>query len=74
VSASESDEIAPPPTDDQIDYIARRFHELYEEWAPTFDYRTRPESVVPWDDVPWANQSLMRYVVRRLIIEGTMTA
>ncbi len=39
--------------------LARRFHEVYERLAPSFDYRTRPASAVPWEDVPEANQRLM---------------
>lgn len=45
------------------DYIAARFHEAYERLAPDFGYDTRPESAVPWEDVPEANRLLMRAVV-----------
>src|SRR6185503_19902010 len=31
---------------------ARLFHELYEAYAPNFDYETREESAVPWSRVP----------------------
>jgi len=38
---------------------AQRFHEAYERLAPTFGYETRPESAVPWDEVPEENRQLM---------------
>lgn len=39
--------------------LARQFHEAYERLAPEFGYETRPESAVPWEDVPEANRALM---------------
>jgi hypothetical protein len=39
--------------------LARRFHETYERLAPHFNYETRPESAVAWEDVPEANRRLM---------------
>lgn len=58
--------------DQQIERVAKAFHETYERLAPMFNYTTRPESAVPWDDVPWANRSLMIHVVRNLVIEGVV--
>lgn len=49
--------------------VARRFHEHYERLAPSFDYETRRESRVPWDDVPLANRRLMVAVVSELLAE-----
>lgn len=49
--------------DDLAADVARRFHEAYERLAPTFGYETRPESAVPWEDVPEANRALMTAVV-----------
>jgi hypothetical protein len=40
-------------------WLARRFHEVYEELAPTFGYTTRRDSAVPWDEVPRENRHLM---------------
>ena len=39
--------------------LARRFHELYEELAPTAGYETRLETRVPWDELPRENRFLM---------------
>ena len=39
--------------------LARRFHELYEDIAPSFSYETRPETRVPWEELPQANRFLM---------------
>jgi len=39
--------------------VARAFHEAYERLAPSFGYETRPESAVPWEQVPENNRRLM---------------
>jgi hypothetical protein len=39
--------------------LARLFHETYERLAAEQDYETRPESAVPWDEVPENNRRLM---------------
>jgi hypothetical protein len=52
--------------------IARRFHDLYEELAPTVGYETRDASRKPWADVPAQNKELMVAVVQRLLDEGTI--
>lgn len=39
--------------------LARLFHETYERLAPNFGYETRPDSAVPWEDVPERNKRLM---------------
>lgn len=49
--------------------IACRFHELYEQLAPMFDYETRKESAVAWNDVPENNRNLMVEVVYLLLKE-----
>lgn len=46
---------------------ARAFHEAYERLAPAFGYETRPESAVPWDDVPEQNRALMVAVVTEVV-------
>ena len=46
----------PPGAAEQL---ARRFHELYEELAPAFGYRTREASARPWHEVPQQNRDLM---------------
>lgn len=52
--------------------IAKAFHETYERLAPTFDYRTREESAVPWAEVPPANRALMVSVVGNLLAKGVI--
>lgn len=59
-------------TPDDIERIARRFHETYEQLAPSLGYRTRTDSAVPWDDVPTKNKTLMRQVVAILLVEGAI--
>jgi len=39
--------------------VARAFHETYERLAPKHGYETRPESAVPWEQVPANNRRLM---------------
>ena len=41
------------------EHMARKFHEHYEALAPSFGYKTREESAVPWDEVPVQNKALM---------------
>ena len=31
--------------------LAKVFHDAYERLAPVYQYATRPESALPWDDV-----------------------
>ena len=39
--------------------MARMFHELYEEFAPRYNYTTRKESAIPWDELPENHKQLM---------------
>lgn len=48
---------------------ARRFHDAYEELATSFGYATRPESRIPWDQLPEQVRSLMIATVRAVLIE-----
>ncbi len=52
--------------------IARAFHETYELLAASFNYTTRAESAVPWEEVPQENRRLMRAVVMTLLHEGVI--
>lgn len=52
--------------------IARAFHEAYERLAPAHGYETRPESAVPWEDVPEQNRALMIAVAAELLAAGTI--
>lgn len=58
-----------PITEPTAESVARRFHELYERLAPNFGYETRPESAVPWSEVPERNRSLMVAVADVLLGE-----
>lgn len=49
--------------------LAQRFHEIYEELAPAFNYKTRKASAVPWSDVPQNNKQLMIAVCQRVLDE-----
>jgi hypothetical protein len=53
----------------RAEVLARRFHELYEELAPHFDYATRTDSAVEWQDVPLRNKNLMISVCRHILFE-----
>lgn len=52
--------------------IARAFHEVYEELAPQFGYKTRNASAVPWQDVPENNRALMLATVQKLLDSGVI--
>ncbi len=39
--------------------LAQLFHETYERLAPSYSYKTRDESAVPWAQVPEMNKRLM---------------
>jgi hypothetical protein len=51
------------------EFLAKRFHEIYEQAAPSFGYETRKESAVPWEEVPKNNRNLMIYVCDILLQE-----
>jgi hypothetical protein len=51
------------------EYLARRFHEIYEELAPQYNYETRKESAVSWDNVPENNKNLMIAVCNEICHE-----
>jgi hypothetical protein len=53
-------------------FIARRFHEVYEELAPAHGWQTQERSAVRWEEVPIENRSLMVEVVARLLDEGAI--
>lgn len=50
-----------------VEALARQFHEMYERLAPEYGYETRPESAVPWEDVPENNRALMQAVVAEVL-------
>lgn len=52
---------------DPYEELARLFHETYERLAPQFGYETRPESAVPWEQVPENNRALMTAVCREVM-------
>ncbi|MZE53802.1 hypothetical protein GTY86_35640 [Streptomyces sp. SID5770] len=60
------------PLTESAERIAQRFHETYEELAPSHGYETRKASRKPWSEVPKENKSLMIAVVGRLLDEGVI--
>jgi hypothetical protein len=50
---------APPASHVDPESLAEAFHEAYERLAPSFGYKTREASAVPWAEVPDANRGLM---------------
>lgn len=53
----------------RAEWVAERFHEIYERLAPAFSYETRRESAVPWADVPEENRALMVATARELLVQ-----
>lgn len=51
--------------------LAKRFHETYEKLAPQFNYKTREESKVAWDDVPEDNKNLMMATCAEILKQGS---
>jgi hypothetical protein len=45
--------------------LAQFFHEAYELLAPTYGYKTREASAVPWEEVPKQNKDLMVAVCQK---------
>jgi hypothetical protein len=54
---SDRNESVLPPLDPER--VAMSFHWHYERLAARFDYTTRKDSAVPWDQVPAQNRALM---------------
>lgn len=54
----------------EAEQLAQTFHEAYERLAPTFTYRTREESAVPWSEVPTNNKALMIATAQALLDAG----
>lgn len=48
--------------------IAAAFHKVYEQRAPLYNYKTRPESAVPWSKVPHENKALMITTVAEAVL------
>lgn len=49
--------------------LARYFHQEYERLAPSFGYKTREASAVPWENVPEDNRRLMEAVAESIILQ-----
>ena len=47
--------------------FAKFFHKQYEELAPHHGYETKPESKVPFDELPLENRSLMVHVCAEVL-------
>jgi hypothetical protein len=59
----------PPPI---VERIARRFHEVYEDFAPSFGWQS--QSPVEWEKLPEANRQLMLAVVGELLSQDEIVA
>lgn len=49
--------------------LAKRFHEIYEDLAPKYMYKTRPETRKAWEEVPKNNKDLMIATAERILDE-----
>jgi hypothetical protein len=49
--------------------IAKRFHEVYEDLAPTMGWETQERSRKTWEELPIENKWLMVKVVEQLMEE-----
>lgn len=58
------DKIAQAPTPEEL---AKEFHDTYEAKAHEFDYETRKDSAVPWEEVPANNKQLMISVAAHIM-------
>lgn len=64
----DSDRLAAALLDERAaQYVAVCFHSHYERLAPDFGYVTRPDSAVPWSQVPEQNRRLMVAVAGHVI-------
>lgn len=53
--------------------LARMFHLHYEALAPLYNYETKKESRVEWENVPEPNKTLMIVVAKQLLINRIVT-
>jgi len=63
----EKEKAAPAGEPVSPDVVAKAFHEAYERLAPEHQYKTRKESAVAWDNVPFRNKELMIAVATEII-------
>lgn len=61
----------PDPRD--VEVLARQFHNIYESVAPLFNYHTKLESRVPWEDVPEPNKTVMIQTCKQLLANKIVT-
>lgn len=47
--------------------LAMKFHEIYERLAPEYNYKTRKDSAVDWENVPENNKRLMIAVCKEIL-------
>lgn len=60
-------------TKPEPEMLAKTFHKIYEKLAPSFQYKTKDESAVPWEKVPKANKELMIETARILMMLYNVT-
>lgn len=63
---AELDALRAVPPVPGVEALARRFHEVYEDLAPSFGWDTQQRSRTSWDDLPPQNRALMLAVVERI--------
>lgn len=51
--------------------IAKKFHETYEEFSPSYGIPPREKPLV-WEDVPRPNRELLIAIVAELIDQGVI--
>lgn len=49
--------------------LAKYFHDEYERMAPAFNYETRRETAVPWDNLLPSNKELMTAVATSVLLQ-----
>lgn len=72
MNAQRSDARKAQEEPEDVERIARAFHEAYERLAPEHSYETREASAVAWEDVPEDNRSLMLATVDDLLASRTI--
>ena len=48
--------------------LAKYFHDEYERMAPAFNYETRRETAVPWENLLDSNKTLMTAVATSVLL------
>ena len=71
--SADSDGSQQPLGGEEVERIARAFHESYEEFAIGFGWKTQEASKRPWEEIPEANRQVMLATVEDLLHRGILT-